>query len=148
MIAAFDSNVLIYAIDIRNEAKRTRARDVMVRAMQTDAAVLLFQTLGEFSRVALRQKVPVTAVRASLDAWRQAMPIQEAVPGDLDVALDAVRDHKLQFWDAMLWATAARAGVTHLFSEDFQDGRMLGPVRFIDPFAAKNEALIDALLPR
>jgi predicted nucleic acid-binding protein len=67
---------------------------------------------------------------------------------DLTMALDAVRDHKLSFWDAMLWATAARAGVTHLFSEDFQDGRVLGPVRFVNPFAARNDALIDTLLPR
>jgi predicted nucleic acid-binding protein len=145
---AFDTNVLIYAIDIRNETKRARATDVIARAMRAGGTLLLYQTLGEFSRVALRQKIPVAAVRARLDVWRHALPILAAAPEDLADALDAVRDHRLSFWDAMLWATAARVGVTHLFSEDFQDGSALGPVRFINPFAAKNDALIDALLPR
>ncbi|MCM0019690.1 MAG: hypothetical protein NBV67_06825, partial [Tagaea sp.] len=57
---------------------------------------------------------------------------------DLDDALWAVEHHKLAFWDAMLWATCRRAGCSVLFTEDFQDGRLLKGVRFVDPFKAKN----------
>src|SRR5437016_417523 len=33
-------------------------------------------------------------------------------------ALEAVRAHRLSFWDAMLWALAQRAGVRCLLTED------------------------------
>ena len=49
-------------------------------------------------------------------------------------AIAAVEEHSVSLWDAMLWATARDAGVTVLLSEDFQDGRELGGVRFRNPF--------------
>lgn len=67
--------------------------------------------------------------------------------GDLLMALDAVRAHRLAFWDAMLWASAQRAGVRHLLTEDLQDGFALQGVTFINPFKQKNDQLIDELLP-
>jgi predicted nucleic acid-binding protein len=47
----------------------------------------------------------------------------------------------------MLWATARRIGVRVLVSEDFQDGRILDGVRFVDPFAVRNANFIEQLLP-
>jgi predicted nucleic acid-binding protein len=64
------------------------------------------------------------------------------------LALEAVRAHRLPFWDAMLWASARRAGVRHMLSEDFQDGFALQGVTFINPFNPENNPLIDRLLPR
>jgi predicted nucleic acid-binding protein len=46
--------------------------------------------------------------------------------GDLSAALDAVKKHRLAFWDAMLWAAAQRAGVRHLLTEELQDGFEIG----------------------
>jgi hypothetical protein len=43
----------------------------------------------------------------------------------------------------MLWATVQEAGGRMLLSEDFQDGRTLGQVSFIDPFDDKNAAVLD-----
>jgi hypothetical protein len=53
----------------------------------------------------------------------------------------------LAFWDAMLWAAAQRAGVRHLLTEDLQDGFELAGVRFVNPFDAANNRLIDEILP-
>jgi predicted nucleic acid-binding protein len=53
---------------------------------------------------------------------------------DIAEALLVLGQHKLQFWDAVLWATARRAGCTTLFSEDMQDGRSLGGVTIRNPF--------------
>ena len=66
---------------------------------------------------------------------------------DLSAALDAVKKHRLAFWDAMLWAAAQRAGVRHLLTEDLQDGFELAGVRFVNPFEAANDRLIDEILP-
>jgi len=68
---------------------------------------------------------------------------------DLSAALDAVKQHRLAFWDGMLWGAAQRAGVRHLVTEDLQDGFELAGVRFrfTNPFEAANNGLIDEILP-
>jgi predicted nucleic acid-binding protein len=53
----------------------------------------------------------------------------------------------LSFWDAMLWASAQRAGVRCLLTEDLQDGFVLQSVRFVNPFKRANDRLIDEVLP-
>jgi len=62
------------------------------------------------------------------------------------MALEAVRVHRIAFWDAMLWASAQRAGVKYLLTEDFQDGFVLRGVTFVNPFNQKNDQLIDELV--
>jgi predicted nucleic acid-binding protein len=58
----------------------------------------------------------------------------------------AVREYRLSFWDALLWATVRRAGIAVLVSEDFQDGRVIEGVRFVNPFVPENAGAIAAAL--
>ena len=82
-----------------------------------------------------------------VSSWRQIIPVQLAADGDLDLALTLVSDHKLGFWDALLCATAERAGLRYLLTEDLQDGRRLGGLTIVNPFRTKNNTLIDRILP-
>jgi hypothetical protein len=47
----------------------------------------------------------------------------------------------------VLWGAAQRAGVRHLLTEGLQDGFELTGVRFVNPFEAANNRLIDEVLP-
>ncbi len=148
MIVSLDSNVLVYTIVPSPTHRRERARDLVDRGMLTGSIVLVLQTLTEFSHVAMRKaQISVRTVREHTDAWRSAFPVQGAAAEDLAAALDAVQRHHLQFWDAMLWATARRVGVRYLLTEDFQDGRLLEGVRFVNPFNPANDELVDTVLP-
>jgi predicted nucleic acid-binding protein len=148
-MVSFDTNVLVYATASISDAKVMRARDVIARAMRASASVLLLQTLAEFSNVAIRKgRIPVNDIRRTIDAWCAVLPIQAADESDLLAALEAVRAHRLAFWDAMLWASARRAGVRHLLTEDLQDGFVLQGVTFVNPFNQENDQLIDELLPQ
>jgi predicted nucleic acid-binding protein len=82
-----------------------------------------------------------------VDALRQPIPIEAAAEEDLLAALDLVRNHRLAFWDAMMCATASRAGLQYLLSEDMQDGRRLGALTILNPFRLENAGLIDRILP-
>ena len=145
---SFDTNILVYATASISDVRVMRARDLVARAMRTASCVLLLQALAEFSSVASRKaRIPVKDIRRTIDAWRAVLPVQAADEGDLLIALDAVSAHRLAFWDAMLWASAQRAGVRHLLAEDLQDGFVLQGVTFINPFKQKNDQLIDELLP-
>ena len=145
---SFDTNVLVYATASISDAKVIRARDLIARAMRAASSVLLLQTLAEFSNVAIRKaRIPVQDIRRTIDAWRAVLPVHAADESDLSAALEAVRAHRLAFWDAMLWASALRAGVRHLLTEDFQDGFALQGVTFVNPFKRENDQLIDEVLP-
>jgi predicted nucleic acid-binding protein len=146
-MVSFDTNVLVYATASISDVKVTRARDLIARAMRAASSVLLLQTLAEFSNVATRKaRIPVEDIRRTIDAWRAVLPVQAADDSDLLVALEAVKAHQLAFWDAMLWASARRAGVRHLLTEDYQDGFALQGVMFINPFKRENDQLIDEVL--
>ncbi|MGO8976564.1 MAG: PIN domain-containing protein [Steroidobacteraceae bacterium] len=146
-MVSFDTNVLVYATASISDVKVIRARDLVARAMRAASSVLLLQTLAEFSNVAIRKaRIPVEDIRRTIDAWRAVLPVQAADDSDLLVALEAVRAHRLAFWHAMLWASARRAGVRHLLTEDYQDGFALQGVMFINPFKRENDQLIDQVL--
>ena len=146
---SFDTNVLVYATASISEVKVFRARDLIARAMRAASSVLLLQTLAEFSNVAIRKaRIPVEDIRRTIDAWRAVLPVQAADDSDLLVALEAVKTHRLAFWDAMLCASAQRAGVRQLLTEDYQDGFALQGVTFINPFKRENDQLIDEILPQ
>jgi predicted nucleic acid-binding protein len=145
---SFDTNVLIYATATGADKRANRARELLARAMRATNSVLLLQSLAEFSHVAIRKAgIAAEAVQGIVQAWCAVLPVQAAEDSDLFTALDAVRAHRLAFWDAMLWASAQRAGVRHLLTEDFQDGFVLQEVTFINPFVDANDRLIEQLLP-
>ncbi len=147
-MVSFDTNILVYATASISDMRVMRARDLIARAMRAASSILLLQTLAEFSNVAIRKaRIPVEDIRTTVDAWRAVLPVQAADNSDLSAALEAVRAHRLAFWDAMLWASAQRAGVRHLLTEDMQDGFTLQGVTFIDPFKRENDQLIDDVLP-
>jgi predicted nucleic acid-binding protein len=81
---AFDANVFVYATASLSDDKVTRA-------MQTGTAVLLLQTLAEFSYIGMRKaKIPPQKIRTTIAAWLAVLPVQAADDGDLLTAL-AVR---------------------------------------------------------
>jgi predicted nucleic acid-binding protein len=148
MNVAFDTNILVYATAPEPDAKTRRARELITRGMRSGLVVLLLQTLAEFSSVAIRKAgIAPDAVGMILDGWRAVLPVRPAAEEDLSFALDAVKRHRLAFWDAMLWATARRVGIDHLITEDLQDGFILEGVRFTNPFNSANDGLMERILP-
>lgn len=147
-MVSFDTNVLVYATASVADAKAERARDLMARAMRAATSVLLLQTLAEFCNVAIRKaRIHPADIQRTIEAWTAVLPVQAADDSDLFAALAAVRAHRFSFWDAMLWASAKRAGISYLLTEDLQDGFVFQGVAFIDPFRRDNDQVIDRILP-
>ena len=109
---SFDSNVLIYATAALADDRVSRVQDLLARALRTTTSILLLQSLAEFSNVAIRKaRIPANAIKRTIEAWLAVLPVQSADDSDLVLALEAVHAHRLPIWDAMLWASAQRAGV-------------------------------------
>ena len=148
MACTLDSNILVYTLPTPANTKRQRARELLIRAARDPANVLLLQALGEFSHVAGRKfGLNIAAIRRRVEDWRAAISVHAAQEQDLGTALSLVERHRISFWDALMCATAERAGVDHLLSEDMQDGRRFGGLTIVNPFRSENARLVDRILP-
>lgn len=138
MIVSFDANILVYMLDPEAGERHAMAARIVADFALTGGAILSLQAASETANALRRKRVPPPTIRAAVGRLRDGFEIVPAQDDDLDDALWAVERHKLAFWDAMLWATCRRAGCSVLFTEDFQDGRTLKGLRFVNPFAPKN----------
>jgi predicted nucleic acid-binding protein len=142
----FDTNILVYAIVETPDAKHRAALN-LVRQARTQDCIVTLQSLGELFR-ALTRKFHRSPAEASetVHEWRTGFPVVAADEACLVDAMDAVVGHQLSFWDAMIWASAKRAGCRLLLSEDGDDGRTLGGVTLVNPFASpRSPLLLEAL---
>ena len=147
MLAAFDLNILLYSLMEPASVKGTVAQDLIERA-GVDGAIVPAQVLGEVLAVVRRRRPDLfgLAVR-TVDSFAETFRI---APTDRDLMLGAAamaERYRLQVWDSVICVAAAKAGATHLLSEDLQDGAMLDGVRVINPFDPANANVVDRLLP-
>ena len=127
----FDTNILFYSIDARNAAKHSRARTLIGLADSRRVPILL-QTFGELSNaVSKRHPALLPQVEKLIHTASVLFAVVPMEFDDVAQALFIHGQHKIQFWDAVLWATARRAGCTTLFSEDMQDGQSIGGISLL-----------------
>jgi predicted nucleic acid-binding protein len=133
-----DTNVLVYAHDGRNAFKQRRAVELLTRLGVAANAVLPAQALAEFSSVALRKlspPMPASLVYRQVEALEDAFAVLPLTPSVVLEAVRAVRDHKLSFYDAQIWAVAKLAQIPVILSEDFATNSLLEGISFTNPFA-------------
>jgi predicted nucleic acid-binding protein len=130
----FDTNILFYSLDASDDAKHKLARNLIGLA-GPHRALLLLQTLGELCSATSKKRPALFAEAQSfVVATANFLPVVPASLEDVMEASALQQQHRLQFWDAMLCATARRAGCTLLLSEDLQDGRTLDGLTIRNPF--------------
>jgi predicted nucleic acid-binding protein len=143
---SLDTNILVYAVDRDAGERHVRSRELLGRAARRDC-VLTVQALAEFYHATTRKSLLAPGpASAFVRDWLDVFPVTSVDGAALVDAMDAVEEHRLSFWDALLWATARQAGCAAILSEDMQDGRRLSGVVFINPFAADASARLEALL--
>ena len=129
-----DTNILVYSIDVDAGVRHEHSKQFVDEAVDKNC-VLTLQALSEFYWVVTREgKVPPEDAKAQVDDWQLLFPIILTKPSTLRVAITAVKDYRLAFWDAMMWATARQNGVDILYSEDFRNEQNIGGVLVRNPF--------------
>ena len=134
-----DSNVLIYAYDIRDELRQERAQAVIEAIGLAGNGRLSAQCLSEFFARITRKPAPLLIVKEAAQQTMLLSTTFSVYPVTPQVVLEAirgVRDHQFSFWDAQIWAAARLNQVPVVFSEDFSSGSMLEGVHFVNPLTA------------
>ena len=130
-----DTNVLIYAHDSRESAKRTDARDLILRLMRERRGVLSIQVLQEFFAAATRKLgMPSAIARQHVTSYARLDVVSLAAP-DILSAIDLHRLHRFSIWDALIVRAALNGSCTTLHTEDMQAGRSVENLVVNNPFA-------------
>lgn len=135
--AFIDTNVLVYAYDAFSPAKQVRAGEVLTLLAQAGTGCLSCQVLSEFVAV-VTKKIPAPLgiadaherVANFLRVWR----VLDLTGPIVLEACRGVREHRLNYWDALIWASARLNQIPLILSEDFRDNEVLEGVRFLNPF--------------
>jgi predicted nucleic acid-binding protein len=135
-----DTNIVVYAYDLDDPSKHDIAQNLLEELSNQGRLVFSTQVFNEFCSVMMRPSckkklspVELAIILHELSATGEVVPITSKMTFR---ALDVMPRHSLSFWDALIWSAAAENGVAIIYTEDFQDGRVIEGVRFVNPFSA------------
>ena len=136
----FDTNVLVYAAADQDPVKTDIACDLIRHALEVNHdGVISVQVITEFANVMMRrfgvpaaevdewvsQFYPLLATEVTMDVVRRAMYVKE--------------EYGIQFYDALIVATAAKLGCTEIVSEDLNEGQVYCGMAVVNPFKNADE---------
>lgn len=144
MRIALDTNVLIYAEGLNDEARRDCALE-LIASLPANGIALPVQVLGELHRILVRKggRTPAQAALAAL-RWANAFETLPSTEIAMRDALAIAETHGLQIWDALVLAVAHAGACEMVLSEDMQDGFVWRDVAVLNPFSEAGAASLAA----
>jgi predicted nucleic acid-binding protein len=130
-----DSNILIYAHDADAGIKRDRAVEKLRQLWDSGGGRMSVQVLQEFYvNVTKKLATPIAhstarEVVSSYGAW----VLEPTTPVTVTRAIDIAAVAQIQFWDALIVASAEQADATHLYSEGLNAGQTIAGVKIVNP---------------
>ena len=141
MAALVDTNILVYRHDARFPKKQRTAARFLREGIAREDLRLPHQAILEFVAATTRL-IAGRRILELADALREAEELvsqfdvlypNEAI---LRTAVRGCATYGLSWFGAHLWEYAEHYGLSPLYSEDFEHGRLYGTVRVVDPFRA------------
>ncbi len=130
-----DTNVLVYAHDVDDRSKHELARSALRELWNDGTGVLSPQVLQEFY-VNVTRKIaqPLAKDAARLIVSTYAIWCVDVGSADVAAAFRIEDEAKISFWDALIVASAAKAGAARILSEDLNAGQAIAGVLIENPF--------------
>ena len=132
-----DTNIFVYTFDSRSPSKRTRASDLVARALDTRLGIISYQVVQEFLNVATRKFAkPMLAPEAQLYLARILTPLCEVFPNSAlySDALSICGETQISFYDALIVSSAIAGDCRVLWTEDLKHKQRIRNVEIRNPF--------------
>ena len=133
-----DTNVLVYCVDGRSPATRTRARKLLRAVRRDSSGVISTQVLQEFYVAATRKLGVDPRIAHRIVGLLRNLEVVTVTPFLIDRAIGLSVLNQLSFWDALIVVSAEEAGCEEVCSEDFQAGGVVRGVRIANPFEVEH----------
>lgn len=136
-----DSNVLIGAVDPREQARARLASEVVRAVMIAGMAVVSPQVIVEYFDVTTRPRGLLPPIftkdeaTAAVEAILASCRCVDLTPVTAIEAVRAAARYQMRIFDAHIWAAARLNGIDTILSEDAQSRPTIEGVRYVNPFA-------------
>jgi predicted nucleic acid-binding protein len=137
MKIALDTNIIVYVYDRRQSTKSDTCNEISKLWLNRTDNNLALQVLAELTHV-LRRRVRMNGddIATILGVYSRLPQLYAYTHEDVLSANQMATEGLFSTWDALLISASERAGVTHLISEDMQDGFRYKTLEIVTPFAA------------
>jgi predicted nucleic acid-binding protein len=133
-----DTNVLVYAHYVDDRSKHDLASDALRELWSDGTGVLSPQVLHEFYvNVTRKIAAPLAKDAARLVVSAYAIWCVDVTSADVAAAFRIEDEAKIGFWDALIIASASKAGAARILSEDLNAGQAIAGVLIENPFSAR-----------
>ena len=131
----FDTNILVYAATDQDPRKRDIARELISHAIEVNHdGCISTQVLSEFCNTMLRKSLRTREeIDGMLDYFRELL--------EIDVTIDLVRhalavkeEYGIQYYDALIVATAEKLGCHEIVTEDLNPDQTYRGMAIVNPF--------------
>ena len=129
-----DTNVFLYAFLNQDVTKKTIAVNLIAQSVNERNGYVSLQIVKEFCNIMVRKSGKSAA---EIEKAVAIFGMMQMVPGSLQLVRKALalrETYGLQFYDALLLASAEQSECTVLYTEDLNDGQMYGSVKAVNPF--------------
>jgi predicted nucleic acid-binding protein len=131
----FDTNILVYAATNQDPHKADIAHELIRHALEVNHdGVISVQVMTEFANV---MKIRFNATATEIDEWISQFYPLLATEVTMDVVRNALfikEEYGIQFYDALIVATADKLGCTEIVSEDLNDEQVYCGMAVVNPF--------------
>ena len=132
-----DTNVLVYAAIEQDRRKQTKAAQILMIAKGHDTCAISLQVLREFANVMYHKSDFTHREIREMVRNFQTLPCIADSEEQLFRGMEIKERHGLQFYDALVVASAEAAGCDTIYSEDLSDGAVYEGIRVENPFATR-----------
>ena len=135
-----DTNILIYAHDADAKSKNDLAKQALSELWTRRTGVLSMQVLQEFYiNVTRKISSPLPKNQARKVVSSYALWCVETTPAEISAAFQIEDEARIGFWDALIVASAVKAGASRILSEDLNPGQIVAGVTIENPFAGPQD---------
>ena len=130
-----DTNILIYAHDVDQKEKHPIARMLVTELLKTRRGVLSPQVLQEFYVNVTRKIAKPLSKRAAREIVEDfRVWCIDTTAAEVATAFRIEDEARISFWDALICASALKAGAEVILSEDMNAGQKVAGIRIENPF--------------
>lgn len=131
----FDSNILIYFVDERDERKQSIAKEIIADAVQNQNGMISTQSLQEFYNVVTKKmNCPKEKAKELVTMFSELFPVTQITIPLILSAIDISIKNEFSFWDSLILSTANDTGCILIYSEDLNSGQIISGTKVLNPF--------------
>ena len=135
-IGLIDSNILVYAHDVDNKTKYSKAKSFVAHKYITKTAIVSAQNLAEFYRAITEKISKKVNKEMAKQAVRDCTNILQVVSYDHKILLEAIdiaQIYDVPFWDALIAATMQENQIDVIYTENGKDFKKIPWLKVINP---------------